>query len=137
VLGEALVTQTWRATYSEAPNGSIALPLGPVQSVVQIRYVDPTGVERTLASGQYRLSGGIVELVAGASWPAVADQDAAFWVDFVAGYGAPAAVPETTRQLARMMVAEMYDRRLTAGEKDFSQVFKHFLAAARSDRGLF
>jgi uncharacterized phiE125 gp8 family phage protein len=137
VLGEALVTQTWRATYSAAPDGDITLPLGPVQSVVQIRYVDPAGVERTLSSAQYRLAGAVIELVTGASWPAVADRAAAFWVEFVAGYGAPAAVPETTRQLARMLVAEMYDRRMTTGDKDFSPVFKHLLAASRSERGLF
>lgn len=137
VLGEALVTQTWRATWSAAPVGDIVLPLGPVQSVVQIRYVDVAGAEQTLASDQYRLAGSVIQLVDGATWPAVADRAAAFWVDFVAGYGAAAAVPETTRQLARMLVAEMFDRRMPTGGDGFSPVFKHLLAASRSERGLF
>jgi uncharacterized phiE125 gp8 family phage protein len=137
VLGEALVTQTWRVTLATAPDGDFKLPLGPVQTVVQIRYVDPAGIEQTFAGAQYRLVSNVIELVAGASWPAVADRASAFWVDFVAGYGAAAAVPETIRHLARTMVAQMYDRRMPTGDGELSPVFKHLLAASRSDRGLF
>ena len=137
VLGEALVTQTWRWTLAARPEGNLQLPLGPVQSVSQIRFVDTTGVEQTFSSTLYRLVSGVIKLVANATWPNADDREAAFWVEFVAGYGAPTAVPEPTRQLARLMVAEMYDHRLASGEGDFSAVFKHLLAASRSERGLF
>lgn len=137
VLGEALVTQTWRLTLSAAPAGSIEIPLGPVQSIASIGYVDPAGVTRVFAGANYRRAGSVVELVAGAIWPATDAREAAFWVEFVAGYGAPTALPGTVRNLAASLVAHLYDNRDAVGDTDFSPVFKHLFAAARSHRGLF
>lgn len=138
ILGEALVTQTWRLTLDCVPFGDLELPLGPVQSITQIQYVDLAGATQTFSAANYRLSGQVVELVSGASWPVPDARAAAFWVDFVAGHGAPAAVPMTIRLAALMLVADMYGQREAARESVTpSPAFEALLAAARSERGLF
>lgn len=135
ILGEALITQTWR--YALDYPQEVTLPLGPVQSITAIRYLDESGVEQTYSAANYRLVDGRVELVAGAEWPIVADQSDAFWIDFVAGYGAASAVPMTARHAALMMVGELYQVREMGAEQPTSDAFKMLLTASRSARGLF
>jgi uncharacterized phiE125 gp8 family phage protein len=139
VLGEALVTQTWRYSLPMAPLDDIALPLGPVVSVTVVKYIDAAGVEQTYSSANYRLADGVVELVDGASWPSAAERRVAFWVDFVAGYGAAADVPETIRQLCRLLVGDMFESRAAATAESFetTPAASMLLQAARSHRGLF
>jgi len=85
ILGEALVSQTWRVSCDQSPSGALILPLGPVLSVVEIKYVDAAGAVQTFAPANYRLAGNIIELVDGASWPDVGARKVAFWVDYLAG----------------------------------------------------
>jgi uncharacterized phiE125 gp8 family phage protein len=135
VLGEALVTQTWRLAM-DTPD-EVTLPLGPVQSITAIQFIDAAGVTQTYSAANYRLVGQNVELVTGAVWPTVADRQEAFWIDFVAGYGAASQVPATVRTAALMMIGEMYDARAMGAEQPASDAFKMLLAASRSERGLF
>lgn len=139
ILGEALVTQTWRLTMDAAPSGDVVLPLGPVQSISEIRYVDTSGASQLFSSANYRLVGSVVELVGSAAWPAVDDREAAFWIDFVAGYGAASAVKATIRQTARLLVADLYQNREATGDQSLapSEAFLHMLAASRTARGIF
>lgn len=135
VLGEALITQTWRLSL-DMP-AEVTLPIGPVQSITAIRYLDVDGVEQTFSAANYRLYGADVELVAGSAWPTVADRSGAFWIDFVAGYGAAADVPETIRHTALLMIGELYQARETGADQPTSETFKMLLSASRSARGLF
>lgn len=135
VLGEALISQTWRLAM-DLP-AEVTLPLGPVQSIAAIQYIDASGVTQTFSASNYRLVGSAVELVAGAVWPIVANRREAFWIDFVAGYGTASQVPETVRAAALMMIAEMYDARAIGAEQPSSDAFKMMIMASRSERGLF
>lgn len=135
VLGEALVTQTWRLAM-DTPE-EVTLPLGPVQSIAAVQYIDAAGVTQTYSSSNYRLVGSDLELATGAVWPVVADRKEAFWVDFVAGYGTATQVPATVKNAALMMIGEMYDARAMGAEQPTSDAFKMLLAASRSERGLF
>ncbi len=135
VLGEALVTQTWRL-YLDTP-AEVTIPLGPVQSIAVVKYLDGAGAEQTFGSANYRLSGAEFVLVSGASWPTVANREEAFWIDFVAGYGTASAVPATIRQAALLLIGELYDGRAMGAEMQTSDAFKMLLAASRSERGLF
>jgi uncharacterized phiE125 gp8 family phage protein len=135
VLGEALVTQTWRLAM-DLP-AEVTLPLGPAQSIAAIQFIDAAGVTQTYSAANYRLVGQNVELVTGALWPVVADRQEAFWIDFVAGYGTASQVPATVRQAALMMVGELYDGRAMTAEQAIGEPFKYLLAASRSERGLF
>jgi uncharacterized phiE125 gp8 family phage protein len=139
VLGEALVTQTWRLSLPRAPFGNLPLPLGPVQSIASVKYYDDSQIERTVNPADYRLAGNVVELVEGKSWPDTASRQVAFWVDFVAGYGAAADVPETARTLCRLIVGDLFEAR-TAATKDApvtTPAARMFLQSARSHRGMF
>ncbi|WP_171043013.1 head-tail connector protein [Maritimibacter alexandrii] len=115
ILGRALITQSWVMTRAVWPSGaSLDLPLPPVQSVTSVVYIDAEGETQTLAAESYRLVAGEsrarLELVAGASWPAVYDRSDAIRVTFVAGYGAAASdVPEPIRQAVRLLVGFWYE----------------------------
>lgn len=135
ILGEALVTQTWRLVMDDP--AEVTIPLGPVQSIVAIKYLDAAGAEQTVSPAIYRLSGADVELVEGAAWPEVADRSRAFWIDFVAGYGPATAVPATARHAALMMIGELYEGRAMGAEAATSDAFKMLISASRSERGLF
>lgn len=135
VLGEALVTQTWRL-YMDLP-AEVTIPITPVQSITTVKFLDATGTEQTFASTNYRLSGAEFVLVNGASWPVVQEREEAFWIDFVAGYGSASAVPGTVRQAALLLIGEMYEARTLGAEMQTSDAFKMLLAASRSERGLF
>ncbi len=135
VLGEALVTQSWRL-YMDAP-AEVTLPLGPVQSITVVKYLDANGTEQTFGSTNYRLSGADFILVDGAAWPITANREDAFWIDYAAGYGPATSVPMTVRSAALLMIAELYERRAMDASGGSSEAFKMLLAAGRSERGLF
>lgn len=139
VLGEALITQTWRLSFPSAPDGNVEIPLTPVQSIASISYVDVTGATQIFQASNYRLVENTIELTTGAGWPATQSRLAAFWIDFVAGYGGRGAVPQTVRNLAKLMVADLFDNRAAIQDQtvQLSAVFKLFMASARSHRGLF
>ncbi|NBW12562.1 MAG: hypothetical protein EBR82_31505 [Caulobacteraceae bacterium] len=140
VLGEALVTQTWRYSMDVAPVGAVELPLGPVQSVVSVGYYDTAGAQQTFSAANYRLTlGGAVELVSGASWPSLASRSDAIWIDYVAGYGTATDVPQTVLQACRLMVGEMFENRASASTVQVygALAMKLLLGASRSARGLF
>src|SRR5690606_20838877 len=105
----ALVTQTWRLSLDEFPAGRvIRLPRPPLQSVTSITYIDPTGAQQTLDSSVYDVDAdsepGRVVLKADASWPEVADVPGAVQVEYAAGYGDAAAVPEVVRQAMLLLI---------------------------------
>lgn len=139
VLGEALITQTWRYTMAAPPVGNLVLPVGPVQSIAQIQYVDTDGATQTVGAADYRLAGDMLELVSGASWPATDARTAAFWVDFVAGYGDIDDLPQTIAHLARVVIFEAYEQRgaTSDGGRVPQLVMEMLMASARGVRGLF
>lgn len=123
VLGRALVSQTWRLWLGCFPVGAIALPLPPLISVSEILYVDTDGVEQTLDAALYSVIDGErarVEPAYGESWPSTRRQSRAVKVTFVAGYGAPAAVPAPFRQLVRIILGDLYKNRESGVEGTIS-----------------
>ena len=61
-----------------------------------------------------------------------------FWIDFVSGYGTAADVPATVRQVALLMIADLYESRAATGEAaGQTEAFKMLFSASRSERGLF
>lgn len=124
VLGRALVSQTWRLWLAGFPCGAIALPLPPLISVSEILYVDPDGAEQTLtAVDDYVVIEGPlarIEPAYGLGWPSTRRQARAVRITFVAGHGAPEAVPGKARQLVRVMLADLYKNRESGVEGTIS-----------------
>ena len=115
ILGRALVTQTWRLYFDYFfADWRIALPLPPLQSVVQIQYVDNNGATQTVDPTLYQVLDGslaAVQPVYGQIWPIPRLQARAAWVDFVAGYGTAAEVPQSVKAAALLMVSHLYVHR--------------------------
>ena len=115
-LGRALVTQTWRLDLDGFPLCAIKLPLPPLQSVSEIRYVAVDGTETVLAPSAYRVvtsdsDPGRIEPAYGTNWPAVRRQAAAVSITYVCGFGDPADVPEPIRTYVRLHLGQLYENR--------------------------
>ncbi|CAI2719743.1 head-tail connector protein [Nitrospina watsonii] len=123
--GRALVTQTWtvwldgfpRASRCEAPHSGyfdlpvdhfdrvspiIHLPLPPLQSVTFLKTYGADNQAATFDSVRYFVDTasqpGRIVLNASASWPSGLRNANAVEIEFVAGYGAAATVPESIKQ---------------------------------------
>lgn len=95
-----LVTQTVTLYADCFPDSRVLeLRMPPVQSVSSVKYLDTEGDEQTLSSANYDVdvvsdnSPARIMLKDGFSWPSVDDDSPnAVYVEFIAGYGAIAAV---------------------------------------------
>ncbi|MGP0566294.1 MULTISPECIES: head-tail connector protein [unclassified Nitrospina] len=123
--GRALVTQTWtlwldgfpRTNWKNTPSSGhfdlpvdsfdaaspvINLPLPPLQSVSFLKTYDADNQPATFDSTKYFVDTasqpGRLVLNQGASWPSGLRPANAVEIEFVAGYGAAAAVPESIKQ---------------------------------------
>lgn len=67
------------------------LPIGPVQSIDAIRYVDQAGAEQVLDSDAFRLDGAVLDWsiasTTGAAWPSTSPTNPAVRVTLKVGYG--------------------------------------------------
>lgn len=111
-LGRALVTQTWSmaAGFQCVP---VRLPLAPIQRAT-VNYIDSSGSTVTVAEADTVLDldaiGWFVRPKTGRFWPTLSAAEDAVRVSFVAGYGAPDAVPSDIRLAIKLDVEMAYDR---------------------------
>lgn len=115
-----LIPAKWKIVLDCFPC-SIDLPLMPVQTVDEIRYVDTDGTEQILDDSLYRLdlATGRVVPTYGESWPATREQLGAVEVDFTVGYE---AVPAEARQSILFLVGLWYEARMAADEAQYSPI---------------
>lgn len=95
------------------------LPLGPVQEISQVQYIDIDGVTQTVATSVYELSSDEdkIMLSYGQTWPSARYQENAVWVDYYTGYFNAAespidlteTVPSDIKVALMMMVHDLYD----------------------------
>ena len=115
ILGRALVTQSWRQQFAGFDSGALRVPLGPLQSVTALAYVDPAGVTQTLPPGGYEVLtdalGPYVAPAYGQSWPDTRDQANAVTLTWVAGYGAAGAVPAPLCHVILLLTGNFYAQR--------------------------
>lgn len=137
-LQRALIDTTFTMTLDEfGPNiawwprsflaSDIRLPRSPVQSVDEIRYIDDSGVQQTLAASKYRVDkSSLVARITPSyaeTWPTTRPITNAVEIDFTAGYGAAASdVPEPIRQAIKVLVSTWYDHRQSLSEASVSTV---------------
>lgn len=110
----SLVTQTWRLSLDCWP-AVIYLPMPPVQSVSSVKYVDDQGVLQTWDPANYRVDidsePARITPAWGVTWPSIQYVTNAIQIEYVAGYGEAADVPEIFKQAMRLQVATMYEFR--------------------------
>jgi len=123
VTGKAFITQTLRLTRDCFPgwkeDNEFRLPMPPLQTVTNIQYTDNAGVTQTVDSTSYVVDAtsmpGRITLAWGEVWPTdVLEQAATVKVNYVAGYGAATAVPQTIKQAMLMLIAHWFENREAA-----------------------
>jgi uncharacterized phiE125 gp8 family phage protein len=126
VLGRSMITQTWSQAM-QYPNGRIKLDMGPVQSLVAVRFFsESTNTLETATLANYRLfaSGdwAYVEPI-DETWPTAFDRPDAVRVEFVAGYGSAASdVPEDIRHAMMLLAGHWYENRESASAVKMSDI---------------
>jgi uncharacterized phiE125 gp8 family phage protein len=98
----------------------IDMPFAPLQSVLSIKYIDPSGVQQTWDPSQYQVSKpmapraqrGQIRPAYGVSWPVTRDQMDAVIVQFKAGYGDTAdTVPKMLIRGIKLLVGDIFEQR--------------------------
>ncbi len=112
----AYVTQTLELTLDEFPDMPFDLPMPPLQSVTSIKYIDKDGLETTWDPANYIVDvdsqPGRIALAYGKTLPTVTLKPVnAVKIQFVAGYGATAAVPQTVKQAMLLLIGAWYEQR--------------------------
>lgn len=109
----AYITQT-RILYFDRFPLMFSVPYPPLISA-SIVYIDTSGVERTLATDQYRVDTGnqpgrITEAF-NVTWPATRDITNAVVLTYSAGYGEAVDVPNEVKAAIKLLVAHWYEHR--------------------------
>lgn len=133
-LGRALVTQTWRLTIDEFPDGEIRIPLPPLQSITDIRYDDSAGDEQLVSTDDYWVDtssepGWVVPTTSG-GWPTTLDAVNAVRIQFVAGYEATsdsppdytANIPADTKQGMLLIIGDWMENRRNVMENTINTI---------------
>ncbi len=116
-LWRAIMKQTWDYFLDEFPNseGTILLPLPPLQSVTTVKYIDLDGVQQTLAATLWKVDtvSEPARLVPAfrETWPSTREEINAVEIRFVAGYTDIGAVPEEVKSGMKMMMGTWYENR--------------------------
>lgn len=110
----AYVTQTWQLTLDEFPELPLKLPKPPLQSVASVKYTDQTGVETVFAASNYLVDPvsepGRLAFAYGKSWPSATLQPVnGLKIEYVAGYGAAANVPENVKTAIKLWIAHRFE----------------------------
>lgn len=95
------------------------IPLGPVQSIVSLKYIDTNGVEQTFSSASYSLDQysqpNMLRLGYGLTWPSLRTQYDAVKLRYIAGYAfnesPPKPVPPTVVQAMLLTVDHFMENR--------------------------
>lgn len=124
----ALCTQTLELVLDSWPvRDSIEIPKPPLQSVTSIKYKDSAGTESTWADTNYIVDPdsflGRVVLADGISWPTATLYPAGgIRIQFVAGYGLAADVPQTTRQAMLLLIGHLYENREAGTDRALTEI---------------
>lgn len=127
-VNRAFVSQTWRYVldaFPAVPSGALSwqsnfaqfrIPFPPLQSISSIVWLDTAGTPTTLATTDYVVDTSSeparVALAFGKSWPSNPLQTiAGVQVTFVAGYGIAAKVPESIKQMVKLLLGAYYQNR--------------------------
>lgn len=113
------VAATWRLSRDRFHDIEIELPWPPLRSVASVKYYDTDNALRTLGTATYEVvtwkTPGRIRLAFGFAWPATAIRQDAVKVEFVAGYGSAADVPEMAKAAIKLLAAHWHENRETVG----------------------
>jgi uncharacterized phiE125 gp8 family phage protein len=101
--------QTWTLKL-DSFSKVLHLPMGPVTKVNSVKYIDTAGVQQTLASDQYVVSGDSIVEAYNVTWPYTLDRIDVVEVEYEAGYGeAATATPREIKLYVLAKLTEQFD----------------------------
>jgi len=129
LAGRQFVDATFKMYLNEFPSGdSIRIPRSPLDSVTSITYVDADGATQTLSTDDYDVDTkgkrGSIRLADGSSWPTTKYTLNAVTIEFVAGYGSAADVPNHHKQAILIAVTDLYENRGDGQDKVDAQTVR-------------
>lgn len=113
----AFVTRTLELALQKWPEPPIPvrIPYPPLASVVSVKYYDTANVLQTVPATDYYavtdVIPGCVALAADKAWPETVRTVSPIRIQYTAGYGSAAAVPDIYKHLIRALVALDYEHR--------------------------
>ena len=115
LTGRQMITARWKLVLDAFPCQIILLAKCPVQSVVNIQYLDMNGMSQTMPLIDYVVDTACeparITPVFGKTWPSTLPQIGAVTITFDAGYGAASAVPEGIKSWIKLRVGSLYAHR--------------------------
>ena len=115
LTGRQMITARWKLVLDAFPCHAILLAKCPVQSVVNIQYLDMNGMSQTLPLVDYVVDTSCeparITPVFGKTWPPTLPQIGAVTITFDAGFGAASAVPEGIKSWIKLRVGSLYAHR--------------------------
>jgi uncharacterized phiE125 gp8 family phage protein len=130
-LGQALIISTWQYSVDHFPcyGETIRIPIAPVQSIDEIRYLDLAGDVQVLSSSVYVVSGigdvARIDLAPNQSWPSTQRQPEAITIDLTAGHGDDwNSVPEPIRTAIAETVRGLFDGCSPRGVEELLQFYR-------------
>jgi uncharacterized phiE125 gp8 family phage protein len=122
-----LITATWELRLDGFPIREIIVPRPPLSAVNSIAYTDENGDSQTWSSALYQTDSksepGRIKPIDTETFPTTqASTYNTVTVDFTAGYGAAAVVPQRFKLAIQMVVAQWYEIRLPVANMNFMDV---------------
>jgi len=123
------ITQTWELTFDYFPDFPLKIPKPPLQSVLNIKYIDYLGVETIFDPSNYIVDTdsepGRIAFAYNKSWPSVTLQSVnAVKIQFVAGYGDATVVPENVKLAMKVFITHRFEN---PESKDIPEAFYNLL----------
>lgn len=103
-LKRSLITQSWQLQFDLYAPSIVVLPRGPVQSVTSVKIIARDWSEQVLDSSAYYLNAGKEHLIFDA-----VPMGQIVQIQYVAGYGSVADVPQTVKQGMLNHIINMYN----------------------------
>lgn len=110
----AIITQTLELRLPGWMGGRIELPRPPLVSVSSVVYTLDGGTTATLNASLYtvmKTEPGAIVPTYNTTWPTTRAQVESVFVTYVAGYGGPAAVPQTIKHAMLLLIGHWYENR--------------------------
>ena len=109
---KALATQTITVKLTEFSN-KMVMPIGPMQSVSSIKYLDRNNALQTLATNNYYVDtySNSILLEPGSTFPAVSLRENSIVIEYIAGYAGTNVLPTPIKSAMLLLIGSGYENR--------------------------
>jgi len=129
-MNRQLVTATWETYLDEFPTRDedwlVEVAPCPVIAVASVKYYDSDNVLQTLPTSVYLVDIASepcrVSLAVGQSWPDTADRKNAVVIEYTAGYGAAASVPDLIKAGIYLLLGHLYETRQDVTKEKMNEI---------------